>query len=276
MHLSKPRAGLREAGTQMKIVAIANQKGGVGKTTTAVNLCACLAEIGKRVLLIDLDPQGNATTFLGFDLDDDVNLYQPLVEDTPVLDQIRETGRDNFYLIPSALQLAGVEVVLAERGKHHERLPEVLEPLRQLEQIDYAIIDSPPSLGILMTSALAAADDLLVPVQCEFFGIQALAGFYQKVLSTMKNAGLSRARLEGIVMTMYDGRTRLARSVIEEVRAHFPKETYKTIIPRTVRLGEAPSHRQTIIEYDSAGVGAFAYRALADEFIQRRREYKVT
>lgn len=260
----------------MKIIAIANQKGGVGKTTTAVNLCACLAELGKRVLLIDLDPQSNATTTMGFDPDPDTNLYYPLVDDSPIEDQIRETRFDNFYILPAALQLAGVEIVLAQRGNHHSRLREVLQPLHDLELLDYVIMDSPPSLGVLMTSALAAADDLLVPVQCEFFGIQALAGIYQEVLASMREAELSHARLEGIVLTMYDGRTRLARSVIEEVRQHFPKETYKTIIPRTVRLGEAPSHQKTIIEYDPSGVGAFAYRALADEFIQRRREYRVT
>ncbi len=260
----------------MKIVAIANQKGGVGKTTTAVNLCACLAELGKNVLLIDLDPQANATTAIGITPDSEVNLYRPLVDDTPVEDEIRETHIKGFYILPAALQLAGVEVTLAQRGNHHSRLREVLEPLRDLQQIDYVIIDSPPSLGVLMTSALATADDLLVPVQCEFFGIQALAGIYQEVLASMQAAELTHARLEGIVLTMYDGRTRLARSVIEEVRTHFPNETYKTIIPRTVRLGEAPSHAKTIIEYDPAGVGAFAYRALADEFIQRRREYRVT
>lgn len=259
----------------MKIVAITNQKGGVGKTTTAVNLAACLVELGKRVLLVDLDPQANATAALGFTPDPEVTLYGPLVQGVAVEQMVRETRQAGFYLLPSNLALAGVEVILANQGSYHSRLREVLQPLHK-HALDYVILDSPPSLGILMTSALAAADDLLVPVQCEFFGIQALAGISGEVLTTMTEAGLSHARLEGIIMTMYDGRTRLARNVIEEVRSHFPQQTYKTIIPRTVRLGEAPSHQQTILEYDNSGVGAFAYRALADEFIQRRREYLVT
>ena len=265
-----------EVRTFMKIIAIANQKGGVGKTTTAVNLSACLAGLGKRILLIDLDPQANATTALGIAPEVGTNLYPPLVDDVPVEDQIRQTHIENLFIVPAALQLAGVEVLLAQEGNYHRRLREVLAPLRDLGQLDYVIMDSPPSLGILMTSALATADDLLVPVQCEFFGIQALAGIYQEVLASMKEAKLSHARLEGIILTMYDGRTRLARSVIEEVRHHFPEETYQTIIPRTVRLGEAPSHQKTIIEYDPSGVGAFAYRALADEFVERRREYRIT
>ena len=257
----------------MKIVAIANQKGGVGKTTTSINLATCLAELGKeRVLLIDLDPQANATSGLGFAPQPGASLYKVLIGHANLACKVTATRFDNLSIIPSDMELAGVEVELAQTEGHLTRLREVLAQLKITSMYDWVILDCPPSLGVLMTSALAAADELLIPLQCEFFGLEGLA----KIVHVQEQVRLSGAnpegRIEGIVMTMFDGRTNLSRQVVEQVREHFPKEVYQTVIRRSVRLGEAPSFGQAIIEYNSAGQGAVDYRSLAQEFLTRHRQ----
>ncbi len=254
----------------MRIVAITNQKGGVGKTTTAVNLSACLAQRGVRCLLIDLDSQGNATSGLGLAKEEGGSIYSALVEGTDPHEVIRSTRLPNLSVIRSHQELAGCEIELAQRGNHLTRLREVLDQLRQSNHFDYAFLDCPPSLGVLMTSALAAADEMLVPIQCEYFGLEGLSSIVQ-VVQQIRDCGVNpNLLLEGIVMTMYDQRANLANQVVNDVKTYFAEVIYNTIIPRTVRLGEAPSYGKTIVEYEANGRGAQAYRALAEEFMARR------
>ena len=254
----------------MRIVAIANQKGGVGKTTTAINLSACLAQRGVRVLLLDLDPQGNATSGLGIAQEDGGSLYPALVSNIEAKKLIRSTRLPNLSIIRSHQELAGCEIELAQQGNHLVRLREVLTPLRYSGHFDYLIMDCPPSLGVLMTGALSAADELVVPIQCEYFGLEGLSKIVN-VVQQIRDCGANpNLNLEGIVMTMYDSRANLAQQVVSDVRNYFSEIIYNTIIPRTIRLGEAPSFGKSIIEYDPSGRGAQAYRALAEEFLARR------
>ena len=256
---------------QMKLIAIANQKGGVGKTTTAVSLSACLAELGWRVLLIDLDPQANATSALGFESADGLSLYRTLVGETDLAEQVLPTRFDNLFIIPADLDLAGAEVEVARLDNHLVRLREVVRPIREDAPFDFVLMDCPPSLGILMTNALAAADELLVPIQCEYFALEGLSkivGLVEQIRAVGANPDLS---IGGILMTMFDSRTNLSGQVVSEVRKHFEATTYQTTIPRTVRLAEAPSFGKTILEYDNSGVGAKANRRMAEEFIRRQR-----
>jgi chromosome partitioning protein len=254
----------------MRIVAIANQKGGVGKTTTAINLSACLAQRGVRVLLLDLDPQGNATSGLGIAQEDGGSLYPALVSNIEAKKLIRSTRLPNLSIIRSHQELAGCEIELAQQGNHLVRLREVLTPLRYSGHFDYLIMDCPPSLGVLMTGALSAADELVVPIQCEYFGLEGLSKIVNVVQQIRECGANPNLNLEGIVMTMYDSRANLAQQVVSDVRNYFSEIIYNTIIPRTIRLGEAPSFGKSIIEYDPAGRGAQAYRALAEEFLARR------
>ncbi len=251
----------------MKLLAIANQKGGVGKTTTAVNLSSCLAEKGKKVLLIDLDPQGNATSALGVSDTQGNSIYEPLIGHAQLKDKIVSTRFDRLSIIPSDIDLAGAEIELARLDDHLGRLRAVLDSLGRNTPFDYLILDCPPSLGILMTSALAAAHQLLIPLQCEYFALEGLSKIVQLVdqIRTVNRV----LTIGGIIMTMYDARTNLSQQVVNEVRQHFKNLVYQTIIPRTVRLGEAPSFGKPIIEYEPHGIGATAYRALAEEFVQR-------
>lgn len=254
----------------MRIVAITNQKGGVGKTTTAINLSACLAQRGVRCLLIDLDSQGNATSGLGLAKEEGGSIYSALVEDTDPHEVIRSTRLPNLSIIRSHQELAGCEIELAQRGNHLTRLREVLDQLRHSNHFDYVFLDCPPSLGVLMTSALAAADEMLVPIQCEYFGLEGLSSIVQ-IVQQIRDCGANpNLLLEGIVMTMFDQRANLANQVVNDVKNYFAEVIYNAIIPRTVRLGEAPSYGKSIIEYEPAGRGAQAYRALAEEFLARR------
>jgi chromosome partitioning protein len=251
----------------MKLLAIANQKGGVGKTTTAVNLSSCLAEKGRRVLLIDLDPQANATSAIGVENGEGNSMYRPLIGEAKIQDKIMPTRFDRLSIIPGDLDLAGAEIEVARLEDHLVRLRHTFRYLPRDVPYDYALLDCPPSLGILMTNALAAADELIIPLQCEYFALEGLSkivGLVEQIRGV--NPGL---KIAGIVMTMFDGRTNLSQQVVDEVRRHFQELVFKTIIPRSVRLGEAPSFGKPIIEYDPNGIGATAYRALADEFLRR-------
>ena len=255
----------------MRIVAIANQKGGVGKTTTALNLSTCLAARGVRVLLIDLDPQANATSGLGIAHEDGGSLYPCLISQMNPAEVIRSTRLPNLSIIRSHQELAGCEVELAQAGHHLTRLRDVLHPLRFSGHFDYAVIDCPPSLGVLMTGALAAADELLVPIQCEYFGLEGLSKIVQIVQHIRDSGANPNLVLEGIVMTMFDSRMNLSQQVVSDVRNYFSQVVYDSIIPRTIRLGEAPSYGKSIIEYEPNGRGAQAYNALAEEFLARHR-----
>lgn len=254
---------------EMKIVAIANQKGGVGKTTTAINLSTALAMRGQRLLLIDLDPQANATSGIGCEPDGEESMYYPLIGEGSVEDKIIPTRHENLSLIPSGMDLAGVEIELARMDDHLVRLRNLLAGLKDKNAYDFCILDTPPSLGVLMTSALAAADEILIPLQCEWFGLEGLAKIVQVIEQIRDTGANSEVILEGILMTMYDGRTNLSRQVVDEVGNYFPSQLYNTVVPRSVRIGEAPSHGLTIFEHDPQGVGSKAYNNVADEFLLR-------
>ena len=253
----------------MKIIAIANQKGGVGKTTTAVNLGAALAESGKRILIVDLDPQANATSSFGLQAVEQTSLYEPLVGDASIIERIFPTERDGLFIVPSDLDLAGAEVEIARMSNHLTRLAETLKPLYADQTFDFVFLDCPPSLGILMSNALAAADELLTPIQCEYLALEGLVKIVRLIEQVLDSGANERLKLGGIVMTMFDARTNISQQVVADVRKHFGERVYDTVIPRSVRLSEAPSFGKSILEYASSGPAAQAYRALAREFIQR-------
>jgi chromosome partitioning protein len=253
------------------IIAVTNQKGGVGKTTTAVNMSACLADSGKRTLLIDLDPQGNATSGLGVDKGSlQSNLYDCLINKTPMENVVQPTVVKKLSVVPATMDVAGAAVELVNmKDREHilsKSLTQYMETLKK--PYDYIVIDCPPSLGLLTINALVAADFVLIPVQCEFYALEGLAQLMQTV-EMVRGSMNSKLRLLGLLMTMYDGRTNLSIQVTEEVKKYFSGQVFKTIIPRNVRLGEAPSHGEPITVYDPHSRGTEVYRKLAKEVIRR-------
>ena len=251
----------------MKIVAIANQKGGVGKTTTAVNLSACLAEKGKRVLLVDADPQGNSTSGLGLKKEGpDTSIYDVLINDVAVDDATKDTMIDTLKLLPAHISLAGAEVELVTILAREQVLKRALNATKQ--QYDYVFIDCPPSLGLLTLNALTAANTLLVPIQCEFYALEGLSLLMNTVKLVRKSLNPD-LDVEGVVLTMFDSRTNLSMQVVEEVKKFFKNKVYDTIIPRSVRLGEAPSFGLPISQYAPNSAGSVAYCALATEMISK-------
>jgi chromosome partitioning protein len=246
-----------------RIIAVANQKGGVGKTTTTVNLGACLAELGYRTLVVDLDPQGNASTGLGVNTRAiDASMYDVLLADTPLEDCIEGSSVRNLFVAPASLDLAGAEIELVPAFSREMKLRNALNAVR--DDFDYVLIDCPPSLGLLTVNALAAAGEILVPIQCEYYALEGLGQLLRNVELVQKNLNPA-LEVSAIVLVMYDARTKLADQVATEVRAHFGEKVCRQIVPRTVRLSEAPSFGQPIITFDPTSRGAIAYRQLAKE-----------
>jgi chromosome partitioning protein len=257
------RAGVQPQPTP-RIIAVANQKGGVGKSTTAVSLGAALAELGHRILVVDLDPQGNASTGLGIRHEArDVTVYDVLAAEAPIEAAIVSTPVDNLWAVPSTIDLAGAEIELVSQFSRELRLRKALEPLRE-GAFEFVFLDCPPSLGLLTVNALAAAEELIVPIQCEYYALEGLGQLLRNVRLVQQNVN-PELRLTGIVMTMFDPRTKLSEQVVEEVRRFFGDRVYETIIPRTVRLSEAPGFGKPITVYDPRSRGAESYRDLARE-----------
>ncbi|OQW95472.1 MAG: sporulation initiation inhibitor Soj, partial [Verrucomicrobia bacterium A1] len=253
------------------VISLANQKGGVGKTTTSVNLAACLAERRKKILLVDIDPQANATSGLGIEKEEGKSIYRCLLGEARMEDFIRPSGFDRLDLLPSETDLAGAEVDVARSDRYLHRFKEAVAPVAESNRYDYIFVDCPPSLGILTMNALTASDSIIIPLQCEYYALEGLSVITRLVERLRTSGANPNLQLEGIVMTMYDTRTNLSQQVVKEVLTHFADKVYETLIPRSVRLSEAPSYGQPIIAYDRNCTGAASYRSLAKEFLERRR-----
>ncbi|EAE0308395.1 ParA family protein [Listeria monocytogenes] len=248
-----------------KVIALANQKGGVGKTTSSVNLSSSLAFLGKKVLLVDIDPQGNASSGVGVNKGEIEHcIYDVLVDDVAIQDVLQKTDLDNLNVIPATIQLAGAEVELVPAISREIRLKKAIDSIR--DDYDYVIIDCPPSLGILTLNALTAADSVLIPVQCEYYALEGLSQLLNTIRIVQKHLN-EDLQIEGVLLTMLDARTNLGIQVIEEVKKYFQNKVFNTIIPRNVRLSEAPSHGKPILLYDAKSKGAEVYLELAKEVV---------
>ena len=248
-----------------KVISVANQKGGVGKTTTAVNLCALLAKKNKKILLIDTDPQGNATSALGIEKEVEFSTYDLLITDTPIGDIIQKTPIKNLDISPSNINLAGAEVQLVSMMSREQRMKEKLDAVK--DEYDYVIIDCPPSLGLITLNAFTASDSVLIPVQCEYFALEGLGQLLNTVELVRKHLN-KNLYIEGALLTMYDIRTNLANQVVREVKKFFQNKVYRTVIPRNVRVSEAPSYGMPISVYDPKSKGARSYEKFTREFLK--------
>ena len=256
-------------GVPIHVLAIANQKGGVGKTTTAINLSACLAARGQRVLLVDLDAQANATSGLGLEKTEGGSVYRPLLGEGGLQERIKATAFPGLSVLPSEMDLCGAEVELARSDDYLNRLRNALQPVRDSGAFDLIILDCAPALGILTLNAFAAADRLIVPLQCEYYALEGVA-MITRILTQVRETGINPGlELMGVVMTMFDGRTKLAQNVVAEVRQHFGALVFDTMIPRTTRIAEAPSFGKPIIAYDPYSAGSSAYEVLSGEVATR-------
>ena len=252
-----------------KIIAIANQKGGVGKTTTVVNLSSCIAALKKKVLVVDIDPQGNTTGGLGVSTENlDYTIYDVLVNDVPASEAIAEAPYFSMHILGSDISLAGAEIELVSAEKREFLLKKALDSVK--DKYDFIFIDCPPSLGIITLNGLVAADAVIVPIQCEYYALEGVSQLSNTV-NMVKKALNPNLDIEGVVMTMFDGRTNLSIQVVEEVKKHFGKKAYRTLIPRNVRLSEAPSFGEPIIVFDRTASGALAYENLAQEFLEKNK-----
>jgi len=251
------------------VIAVANQKGGVGKTTTTVNLSACLAALGKRVLLLDFDPQANATSGLGLEKIEGASSYRALMGEGNLTEKIQPTAYERLEIIPSEVDLCGADIELARLDNHLQRLALALKPVIESGKFDVILMDCPPSLGILTLNAFAAADSVLVPLQCEYYALEGIS-MMNKILGQLHDTGVNpRLKLFGVVMTMFDGRTKLSQQVVDEVRQHFGETVFEAMIPRSTKLAEAPSFGKPITDYDKYSNGAAAYQLLAMEVLKR-------
>ena len=250
-----------------KIISFSNQKGGVGKTTTCVNMAAYLAAAGKRVLLVDLDPQGNATTGLGFSISSlKKSVYNVLIDDEDAKENILPTELDNLFLLPANIDLAGAEVELVYKQRREKVLKEALDKIKNL--YDFILIDCPPSLGLITINALAAADSAIIPIQSEYYALEGLSQLMNSIALVRQHLN-KNLQIEGVVLTMYDGRSLISKQIAAEIKKFFTKKLYEIVIPRNVRLSEAPSHGKPILLHDPKCNGAKAYRALTEEFLSK-------